>query len=56
MNKFLVRSFIKLGLQSYLILSLDEIDDSGILSSIASLFSYLEIKLILGIGLKFQVI
>ena len=38
MNKFLVRSFIKLGLQSYLILSLDEIDDSGILSSIASLF------------------
>ena len=38
MNKFLVRSFIKLGLQSYLILSLDELDDSGILSSIASLF------------------
>ena len=38
MNKFLVRSFIKLVLQSYLILSLDEIDDSGILSSIASLF------------------
>ena len=38
MKKFLVRSFIKLGLQSYLILSLDEIDDSGILSSIASLF------------------
>ena len=56
MNKFLVRSFIKLGLQSYLILSLDELDDSGILSSIASLFSCLEIKLILGIGLIFQAI
>lgn len=38
MNKFLIRSFIKLGLQSYLIVSLDEVDDSGILSSLASLF------------------
>ena len=38
MNKVLIRSFIKLGLQSYLILSLDEIDDSGVLSSLASLF------------------
>ena len=38
MNKFLIRSFIKLGLQSYLIVSLDEVVDSGILSSLASLF------------------
>ena len=38
MNKFLIRSFIKLGLQSYLIVSLDEIDESGTLGSLASLF------------------
>ncbi len=42
MNKVLIRSFIKLGLQSYLIVSLDDIDDSGILSSLASFFFLLE--------------
>ncbi len=44
MNKFLIRSFIKLGLQSHLVVSLDEIDDSGILSSLASLFFLFENK------------